>query len=47
MSLPPISSFGPVQQFSLPDPGRSDRPTNYAPLSSEDRRILDSFRVVL
>ncbi|EKM75094.1 hypothetical protein AGABI1DRAFT_123355 [Agaricus bisporus var. burnettii JB137-S8] len=52
--LPSINSLEPAQEARkpvLPTPRNSSQqkgsPTAYAPLSSEDRRVLDSFRVVL
>ncbi|KAF9462804.1 Gti1/Pac2 family-domain-containing protein [Collybia nuda] len=52
ISLPPISSLEnstrrpPLPHARSSGPSTSG-PTTYAPLSTEDRRVLDSFRVVL
>lgn len=46
ITLPPITSLRPVTHQSRSQRGGS-APQNYVPLSSEDRRVLDSFRVVL
>lgn len=48
--LPPINSFtGAACRPSLPHShsGGIGGPTKYKPLSSEDRRVLDSFRIAL
>jgi hypothetical protein len=46
ISLPPITSLGhPARR--PPSHGSTPSGAHYAPLSSEDRRVLDRFRVVL
>jgi len=52
ISLPPISSLGHPTRMShhhilSTSPSSRGRPLHYTPLSVEDRRVLDSFRVVL
>ncbi|KAG5637336.1 hypothetical protein DXG03_004457 [Asterophora parasitica] len=46
--LPPITTLGSGHRPSLPHPYvDKGRAAGYTPLSSEDRKVLDSFRVVL